>query len=106
MYKRQARDLAQEGRRGADRLVTILADSAGYLSTLAFVRISVETTAALLATLAMGQIFAEVWQILGTCLLYTSILFLSQRPGEGLPVKRRLDGAKLLSPHRTRLPDT
>ncbi|MCA0437479.1 MAG: hemolysin family protein [Austwickia sp.] len=68
-----ARDLAQEGRRGADRLVTILADSAGYLSTLAFVRISVETTAAVLATLAMGQIFEEVWQILGTSILVMSV---------------------------------
>ena len=45
VYKRQhtARDLAQEGRRGAARLVTILGDSAGYLSTLTFVRILLET---------------------------------------------------------------
>ena len=68
-----ARDMAEEGRRGADRLATILADSAGYLSTLTFVRILVETSAAVLATLAIDQVLDGVWQIMGTSILVMSV---------------------------------
>ncbi len=68
-----AEDLAEEGRRGADQLALILADSAGYLSTLTFVRILTETTAAVLATLAIAHLLEDDWAIMVTAILVMSV---------------------------------
>ncbi|MBW3086208.1 hypothetical protein KEM60_02419 [Austwickia sp. TVS 96-490-7B] len=68
-----AQGVAEEGRHGADRLVQVLTDSAGYLSTLTFVRILTETTAAVLATLAMDQVLDGVWTIMLTSILVMSV---------------------------------
>ena len=46
-----AQELADEGRRGAHFLVTITTDSAGYLSVTTFARVTLEMTAAVVATM-------------------------------------------------------
>lgn len=66
-------DLVEEGRRGAARLEMVLSDSAGYLSTLTFVRILTETTAAVLATVAMDLFLDSIWAVVGTSILVMSL---------------------------------
>ncbi len=64
MSRLTAEDLAEDGRRGADKLVVLLADSAAHLSVTAFVRVCMETTAAVLATIAASSYLEQVWQVL------------------------------------------
>ncbi|GAB77564.1 Hemolysin, contains CBS domains [Austwickia chelonae] len=71
--RHRADELVTAGRRGAQSLAAVLSDSAGYLSTLAFVRILTETTAAVLATLAMSELLDEVWSIMLTSILVMSV---------------------------------
>ncbi len=59
--KVRAHDLAAGGRRGATALVTILEDSAAYLSVLAFLRTVAEAIAAVSITLAVTSLVDGFW---------------------------------------------
>ncbi|WP_116113412.1 hemolysin family protein [Austwickia chelonae] len=71
--RHSAEEFVAAGRRGALSLAAILSDSAGFLSTLAFVRIMTETTVAVLATLAMSELLDGVWSIMLTSILVMSV---------------------------------
>ncbi len=58
-----AQELAEEDRRGARELVVVTGDSAGYLSVTTFVRVSLEMTAAVVATLVADGLFDELWEV-------------------------------------------
>ncbi len=51
----------EQGRRGGKALATVLADVAGYLSVTTFLRVVAESTAAVLATVAMARLLSGVW---------------------------------------------
>ncbi|HYO85641.1 MAG TPA: hemolysin family protein [Dermatophilaceae bacterium] len=61
-------EFAAEGRAGAPALQIVLADTAGYLSTVAFVRVLAEATAAVLVTVAASQLLDGFWPVFGTAL--------------------------------------
>lgn len=63
-----AQELADEGRRGAHFLVTITTDSAGYLSVTTFVRVTLEMTAAVVATILAYRYFDDVWEALAAAI--------------------------------------
>ena len=69
-----AEDLVEEGRKGAKELQRILADSAGYLSTLAFFRILAETSAAVLVTLAVDELIDGILTIMAVAILVMSVV--------------------------------
>lgn len=57
-----AAEHAEQGRRGGKALVAVLADVAGYLSVTTFVRVVAESSAAVLATVAMARLLSGVVQ--------------------------------------------
>ncbi|MDO5710511.1 MAG: hemolysin family protein [Micrococcales bacterium] len=59
-----AQELFDEGRRGARSLQIVTSDSAGYLSVTTFVRITLEMTAAVVATIVAYDYFDAVWEVL------------------------------------------
>jgi len=66
LSRHRAAELVEEGRRGASSLAIIVADSAGYLSVAAFVRILAESAAAVLITLAVVNSVDDFWPALLT----------------------------------------
>lgn len=63
-----AAEWRDEGRRGADALCTVLVDSAGYVSVATFVRVLAESAAAVLATIATGELLDGFWPVLLTAI--------------------------------------
>ncbi len=63
-----AEEHLEEGHRGATALVTVLADSAAYLSVVAFLRVLCEAAAAVLATLAAEILLDGFWPVLLTAI--------------------------------------
>jgi CBS domain containing-hemolysin-like protein len=64
LSRHRATELVEEGRRGGASLAIIMADSAGYLSAAAFVRVLAESAAAVLITLAVVDSFSSFWPAL------------------------------------------
>jgi len=60
--KARARELADEGRRGAARVLTIAEDPAQYLNTVLLLRKAAETTAVVLVALTVANAFDAWWQ--------------------------------------------
>src|SRR4028119_142317 len=60
--KARARELADEGRRGAARVLTIAEDPAPYLNTVLLLRKAAETTAVVLVALTVADAFDAWWQ--------------------------------------------
>lgn len=58
-----AEELLEEGRRGARALHLVTGDSAGYLSVTTFVRITLEMTAAVVATIVAYEYFDDLWEV-------------------------------------------
>ena len=58
-----ADELLEEGRRGAKALHLVTGDSAGYLSVTTFVRITLEMTAAVVATIVAYEYFDDLWEV-------------------------------------------
>ncbi|WP_068432450.1 hemolysin family protein [Piscicoccus intestinalis] len=78
-----AQELADEGRRGAHFLVTITTDSAGYLSVTTFVRVTLEMTAAVVATILAYRYFDDVWEVLTAaigCMVLASFVIVGVSP--------------------------
>lgn len=66
LSRHRAAELVEEGRRGASSLAIIVADSAGYLSVAAFVRVLAESSAAVLITVAVLNSVDDFWPALLT----------------------------------------
>jgi len=64
LSRHRAAELVEEGHRGASALAIIVADSAGYLSAAAFVRVLAESAAAVLITLAVVNSVSDFWPAL------------------------------------------
>jgi CBS domain containing-hemolysin-like protein len=64
LSRHRAAELVEEGRRGGSALAVIVADSAGYLSAAAFVRVLAESAAAVLITLAVVDSVKGFWPAL------------------------------------------
>jgi CBS domain containing-hemolysin-like protein len=64
LSRHRAAELVEEGRRGGSALAIIVADSAGYLSVAAFVRVLAESAAAVLITLAVVDSVDDFWPAL------------------------------------------
>lgn len=68
--------LAAESARGGQHIGRIAADEAAHLNALSFARVLAQTLAAVLITLAVGQIIHELWlQLLVATLFMTAITF-------------------------------
>ncbi len=59
----RADELLEEERRGSRALRIVAGDSAGYLSVTTFVRVTVEMTAAVVATIVADTYFQDVWEV-------------------------------------------
>jgi CBS domain containing-hemolysin-like protein len=64
MSRVRAQELFDEGRSGSASLMTVVADSAPYVSVIAFLRVAAEATTAVLVTLAVAQVSSSTTQAL------------------------------------------
>ena len=58
----RAQELLEEGRPGSQALVTVVGDSAAYLSVVSFVRVIAEMTTAVLVTTAVYRVVQGTWK--------------------------------------------
>ncbi|KRE43380.1 hemolysin family protein [Knoellia sp. Soil729] len=70
----RAHDLLEDGRAGSRALSTVVADSAAYLSVLAFVRVIAEMTTAVLVTVAVHRVVDGTWMPLLTAIVLMAVV--------------------------------
>jgi CBS domain containing-hemolysin-like protein len=70
----RAHDLLDEGRAGSAALSTVVADSAAYLSVLAFMRVIAEMTTAVLVTVAVHRVVDGTWKPLLTAIALMAVV--------------------------------